>query len=327
MRPVRKLLGDERLILLSPDGVLSLVPFGALVDEQGRYLVESYTIDYLLSGRDLLRLETRFESRQPPVVFANPTFDRAVTTGSPSAGRADTAAGRRSSDFNQFDDKPLPGTAAEASAIRAAMPAAQLFTESQATEAALKRVTAPLVLHIATHGFFLRDQQREAQAGAHLPEQAGSPRVAWRENPLLRSGLVLAGVNEGQSGAREDGVLTALEAAGLDLWGTKLVVLSACQTGVGDVTNGEGVLGLRRALVLAGSEAQVLSLWKVPDAGTPDLMSAYYARLRRGEGRAEALRQVQLAMLRGSVSDYRHPFYWAAFIPSGDWRNFAGQDR
>lgn len=153
---------------------------------------------------------------------------------------------------------------------------------------------------------------------------------AW-ENPLLRSGLVLAGVKQQQSGAGEDGVLTALEAAGLDLWGTKLVVLSACETGLGEVQNGEGVYGLRRALV-AGSQTQVMSLWKVSDAATRDLMTAYYTRLQAGEGRTEALRQVQLAMLRGELkptqdgADYRHPYYWAAFIPSGDWRSMDGKD-
>ncbi len=143
----------------------------------------------------------------------------------------------------------------------------------------------------------------------------------------------------------EDGVLTALEVSGLDLWGTKLVVLSACETGLGYVKNGEGVYGLRRALVLAGSETQVMSLWKVSDSGTRDLMTAYYTRLKQGEGRAEALRQVQLTMLRGQrkptagrdkrgtvdagekvvATDYRHPYYWAAFIQSGDWRNLMGK--
>jgi CHAT domain-containing protein len=140
-------------------------------------------------------------------------------------------------------------------------------------------------------------------------------------------------------------VLTALEMAGLDLWGTKLVVLSACETGLGDIQNGAGVYGLRRALVLAGSEAQMISLWKVSDAGTRDLMTAYYTRLQKSEGRAEALRQVQLMMLRGQLrvgissdkrgttdtgekiatKNYRHPYYWAAFIQSGDGRNMASK--
>jgi CHAT domain-containing protein len=161
------------------------------------------------------------------------------------------------------------------------------------------------------------------------------------ENPLLRSGLILAGANQRQSGPGEDGVLTALEAAGLDLWGTRLVVLSACETGLGEIKNGEGVYGLRRALVLAGSESQVMSLWQVSDAATRDLMAAYYTRLQAGEGRTEALRQVQLTMIKSGGTtapagaqrgiglqkenpksqDLSHPFYWAAFIQSGEWRS------
>src|SRR5262245_61187077 len=104
--------------------------------------------------------------------------------------------------------------------------------------------------------------------------------AAQIENPLLRSGLALAGANQGKSGDN-DGVLIAFEAAGLDLSGTKLVVLSACDTGVGEVKNGEGVQGLRRALVLAGSETQVMSLWPVSDRGARDLMTEYYKGLDR----------------------------------------------
>jgi CHAT domain-containing protein len=143
------------------------------------------------------------------------------------------------------------------------------------------------------------------------------------KDPLIRSGLVLAGANQGKSGD-DDGVLTALEAAYLDLSGTKLVVLSACDTGVGEVKNGEGVRGLRRALVLAGSESQVMSLWPVADKTTKDLMIQYYKALQGGEGRSEGLRQVQLQLLRGR-KEKQHPFYWAAFIQSGEWGNLDGQ--
>jgi CHAT domain-containing protein len=132
---------------------------------------------------------------------------------------------------------------------------------------------------------------------------------------LLRSGLVLAGVKISQS-AGDDGVLTALETTSLNLVGTKLVVLSACDTGVGDITIGEGVYGLCRALVIAGSESQLISLWKVSDNATKDLMVDYYGRLKKGEGRSEALRQIQLEMLKSE--NQKHPFYWASFIPSGD---------
>jgi CHAT domain-containing protein len=109
----------------------------------------------------------------------------------------------------------------------------------------------------------------------------------------------------------------------LDLWGTKLVTLSACDTGVGEVKNGEGVQGLRRALVLAGSESQVMSLWPVLDTTTKDLMVPYYKALRQGKGRSDGLRQAQLRMLRSE--DCQHPFYWAAFIQSGEWANLDGR--
>ncbi len=357
MRPVRKLLGETRTILLSPDGELNLVPFGALVDEHGRYLIENYTISYLTSGRDLLRLLAKSESREPPRMFADPLYDldarnqqQAVMSRQTNSSATSNSNNQRSKDFTEQTYKPLPGTAAEGVAISRLFPDAILLTQAKATEAALKNVNRPRFLHIATHGYFLSDQSGALPAGNRmlrgtLDTLDQFPSRGSRENPLLRSGLVLAGVKQGQSGADEDGVLSALELAGLDLWGTKLVVLSACETGLGDVKNGEGVYGLRRALVLAGSETQVMSLWKVSDAGTRDLMTAYYTRLKNGEGRAEALRQVQLEMLRGQLSgpagsgkretsdtvanatvkNYRHPYYWAAFIQSGDWRNLEGR--
>jgi CHAT domain-containing protein len=166
--------------------------------------------------------------------------------------------------------------------------------------------------------FFVARYITEPRSGLRLSRSA-----AQVKDPLLRSGLALAGANHGKSG-EDDGILTALEAAYLDLSGTKLVVLSACDTGVGEVKNGEGVQGLRRALVLAGSESQVMSLWPVSDEATKDLMIPYYKALQEGEGRNEGLRQVQLRMLRGRT-DRQHPFYWAAFIQSGEWANLDGR--
>jgi CHAT domain-containing protein len=131
---------------------------------------------------------------------------------------------------------------------------------------------------------------------------------------LLRSGIALAGANVPRNGA---GVLTALEASALNLWGTKLVTLSACDTGVGEVKNGEGVYGLRRAFFLAGAETLVMSLWPVSDSITRSMMADYYRGLSHGLGRGAALRTVQLAMLKDPQR--RHPFYWAAFIQAGDW--------
>jgi len=352
MRPVRGLLGTTKRIFLSPDGALNLIPFAALVDERGKYLVEDYTLTYLTSGRDLLRLGVAGESKSPPLVLANPLYDDSRGNGNSKVETLAVAA-QRDVDFNAIDFSkvrysPLPGTAEEGKTLSALMPGAQMLTAAGATEAALKQVRSPRILHVATHGFFLTDQPRQVESrglglgpGAAPSGIAAAPAAASPgENLLLRSGLILAGVNQRRSGTNEDGVLTAAEAAGLDLWGTKLVVLSACETGLGDVKNGDGVYGLRRALVLAGSESQVMSLWQVSDAATRDLMEAYYTRLQQNEGRTEALRQVQLEMLnkatgilKGSeqrglpgstgakarTGNYSHPYYWASFIQSGAW--------
>lgn len=366
MRPVRRLLGDTRQLFISPDEALNLIPFGALVDEQNRYLVETYALTYLTSGRDLLRFSVKAESRQGPVAVADPSFDASATnnaagaSGAPPAHQqsarrehaSDTAAeassaGRRSFDFASARFTRLPGTAEEGRALGRLMPDLTLLTGAQATEAALKQLKGPRILHIATHGFFLPDQEQTRTPGGTRGLALGSAPLPG-ENPLLRSGLALAGANTRQSVNGEDGVLTALEAAGLDLWGTKLVVLSACETGLGDLQVGgggrvsDGVYGLRRALVLAGSETQVMSLWQVSDEATRDLMVAYYRRLQAGEGRTEALRQVQLEMIKSKrpettasaqrglaseigqptgTADRSHPFYWASFIQSGDWRS------
>jgi CHAT domain-containing protein len=336
MLPVRRLLGDKTLLLVSPDGALNLVPFNALVDEQNRYLIESYSITYLTSGRDLLRMQVRAEggsNKSAPLVIANPSFDQpgdangtGAATGSPAEGGTQ---GSRAFDLRQVTFKPLPGTASEAQALGNILPDAQVLTGTRATEEAIKLARAPSILHIATHGFFLPDLNPAARSASNkrrglslsLAETLPSE-TAYGENPLLRSGLALAGVNQRRGGASNDGILTALEAAGLNLWGTKLVVLSACETGLGEVKNGDGVYGLRRALVLAGAESQLISLWQVSDKATENLMVSYYRRLQAGEGRAEALRQVQLEMLRSAT--WNHPYFWASFIPQGQWSGMNG---
>jgi CHAT domain-containing protein/tetratricopeptide (TPR) repeat protein len=353
MRPVRKLLGGTKRLSISPDGALNLIPFAALVDEKNKYLVETYSLNYLTSGRDLLRLQVQSQNRAGAFIFANPTYNltnqavaacenqesgRGLVLVPKDAAKQDAAAKRdieyRGIDFTQLCYSPLKGTAEEATLVNAVFTKATVLTEQRATEAAVKALNAPQVLHVATHGFFLPDQPQAASDARQIGLGEGATNAksgAPNENPLLRSGLIMAGANQGTSGPGEDGVLTAAEVAGLNLWGTKLVVLSACETGLGDVVNGAGVYGLRRALVLAGSETQVMSLWQVDDDATRDLMGDYYERLQRGEGRTEAMRQSQLAMLRRKPkvpgnSAYSHPFYWAAFISSGDWRSMSEKE-
>jgi CHAT domain-containing protein/Tfp pilus assembly protein PilF len=332
MRPVRALLqpslGETRRLLIAPDGSLSLIPFAALVDEHYHYLVEDYTISYLTSGRDLLRLQRSEPSQSQPLVMANPVFGRVAAIIRQAAQRTkNSQAGDQGEvDSTRISFRPLPGTQDEALAIKSVMPEASVLLRGEATEAALKQVKSPRLLHIATHGFFLSDQETApveppgafGDSPLHISDLRLGKWAAHIKDPLLRSGLALSGANQSKSG-EDDGLVTALEAASLDLWGTKLVVLSACETGVGEVKNGEGVQGLRRALVLAGSESQVMSLWPVSDTGAKEAMIGYYRALRRGAGRSDGLRQVQLQMLQNRRR--QHPFYWAAFIQSGAWAN------
>jgi CHAT domain-containing protein/Tfp pilus assembly protein PilF len=317
MEPVRKLLGTTRHVLLSPDGALNLIPFGALVDDQSRYLIENYSFTYLASGRDLLRLQLQTSSRNGPLVVGNPLFDASHSSMTGNHAAQPDGEARRSNDFTQKRFDPLPSTGIEARAVGAVLSGAHVLTGAEATEAAIKQVRGPSILHVATHGFFLQDHS----PGEGVRRTEGAP--IFSEDPLLRSGLILAGANQRRSGGAEDGILTASEVTALDLWGTKLVVLSACDTGLGEVKNGQGVYGLRRALMLAGAQSQVMSLWEVADRPTRELMVDYYKGLQKGHGRSEALRNVQLEMLRSR--DRQHPYYWAAFIESGEWANLEGK--
>jgi CHAT domain-containing protein len=339
MQPIRPLLGDATQLLVSPDGELNLVPFPALVDEQGRYLIQRYSFTYLTSGRDLLRLQVPRESKSGPLIVANPTFGaqaglQTVAMATNSKHTQGDAKRRSITSTRSLTDTffaPLDATEREARSIQTLFPDAKILTGTNATETAVKRVSGPQILHLATHGFFLSEPAAEMTASGSAP-LAGKSRTqtattgtnsnARIANPLLRSGLAFAGANH-RDGKGDDGILTALEASGLNLWGTKLVVLSACDTGVGEVRNGEGVYGLRRAFTLAGAESLVMSLWPISDFTTRTLMTSYYQNLKAGMGRGEALRQVQLDMLKKNPN--LHPFYWANFIQAGEWANLDGK--
>ncbi|MBV8858359.1 MAG: CHAT domain-containing protein [Acidobacteria bacterium] len=327
MRPLRALTGDATQLLVSPDGELSLLPLQALVDERDRYLLERYSFTYLTGGRELLRMQVARESKNAPLVIANPAFGESSESGKQAAAITQKQSGPNARRAGVTDARslselyfaPLGGTAEEADAIRKFFPDANLLTGEGATKSALKQAVAPRILHIATHGFFL---QTPGDVGTTSAARTVAL-TAENENPLLRSGLALAGANRRGGASGDDGILTALEASGLNLWGTKLVVLSACDTGLGEVHNGEGVYGLRRALVLAGAETLLMSLWPVSDYSTRTLMTSYYRNLKQGLGRGEALRQVQLDMLKRNPQ--LHPFYWANFIQSGEWANLDGR--
>jgi CHAT domain-containing protein len=319
--PLRDQLTEVSHLILAPDGKLNLVPFEALIDPHGHYELERYLVSYLSSGRDLLRLAAHRESRSPAVIVAGPDYGPLPPHPVPG-----TVA-----------FQPLPGARAEADDLGRYFSTPPV-TDEQATKEALAALLGPTILHVATHGFYARDpgtartlgsrgssappptaSAPRAPRGMHVVSNGGmsppSPRPSSSDpaEGLDRSGLAMAGANQGAQG-----IVTAREIAGFDWWGTQLVVLSACETGIGAVPSGDGVYGMRRALVLAGAESQVVSLWGVSDASTRALMRDYYGELARGAGRAEALRQAKLHLLH--QPRYAHPYYWAAFIPAGDWR-------
>ena len=324
-------LGDVRHVLISPDAALALVPFGALIGRDNNYLISKYSFTYLSAGRDLLRLGAGGVKRSPPLLVANPDYDAPGEAG--AAALPDAPKGSLPT-IAKVKFSPLPGTGEEAEAIRHLMPDPSVKLDRVATETAVKKAASPRILHVATHGFFLTNEGKAAQGktrGLELEVPPESlPQVTSEvdgrklpvPHPMFFSGIALAGANV-RKGQEDDGILTAYEASLLDLAGTELVVLSACETGLGLRAGSEGVLGLRRALVLAGSETQVMSLWQVDDEATRDLMTSYYKKLfREGKGRAEALRESQIRLLQ--KPEYNHPYFWASFIVSGAWGPLEG---
>lgn len=194
----------------------------------------------------------------------------------------------------------------------------------QATALAVQQQGAPKVLHLASHAYFQADQEKEkpnAEPLLRLQSNASPlPKALQGENPLLRSGIVLAGANQPEANSKDDGYLTALEVANLDWQGTEMVVVSGCESGKGDIQAGEGVYGLKRAIAVAGARSSLLSLWKVDDAATAAFMQSFYQRLKAGEGRADALAATQKEFRNYKIPGWRHPYVWAAFQLSGDWK-------
>ena len=325
--PLEKVLDDHKRLILAPDGDLYRLPFGVLPADKERYIIEDYHISYVGAGRDIVRFGAgRTPGAAAPVVIADPDYD--LEAGAKSVQtQGEAAQERQSRDMVRYAShfERLPGTRVEGEHI-AAMLGVKALEGGSATKRKVEDARSPRILHIATHGFFLPDQQRppgekefQTDWGKSGAAEKANPLSRGMENPLLRSGLVLAGANTWLQGKvlspeAEDGILTAEDASGLDLLLTDLVVLSACQTGLGDIKAGEGVFGLRRAFLLAGAKTLLMSLWKIPDEETRMLMEGFYKRILEGRPRAEALREAQLEVKAVSPD----PLFWGAFISQGD---------
>ena len=339
--PAATYLANVSHLIICPDGQLNRLPF-ELLAIGNKFLVEEKTISYVTSGREIVRVtkpKSKFYSSKS-LVMGNPDFDLALEVahaGQPASQLtglmpvllSSGATRALSRDERDLKFKPLPSSAVEAMNVAGLLGTdATLRLGADAREAKLKSIVSPRVLHLATHGFYFSDQEfkypnsgrAELVVGSDARQSVLATNIDW-ENPLVRCGIALAGANHAREIAnpfREDGLLTGLEASLLKLEGTELVILSACDSGSGDVKIGEGVMSLQRAFRIAGAESVLASHWKVNDRATSELMTEFIRRWRSGEPRAQAWREAQLALLHSK--DFSNPFFWAAFTLTGQWR-------
>jgi CHAT domain-containing protein len=328
--PVASYLNPVGTVFIVPDGSLQLLNFAALPGGGQSYLVETFTLQYLTSERDLVPLP-RNTAGGGVLAIGAPSFDvtppaRAVSSAGPTPGFR--SALLPCANFRQLTFQPLPASKRELEQLRALLTRSGsadarvapvvTITGSAATEAAFKQQSAgKQLLHIATHGYFLDGSCSRSETDAFTAE-------VTVENPLLASGFALAGANQRYKGLpnEEDGILTAEEIATLDLTSVKWAVLSACDTGLGRLKAGEGVFGLRRAFQIAGVHTVIMSLWPVDDRTTESWMrDLYERRFVEGDTTPASVRNASLKALhrRRAKKLSTHPFYWAGFVAVGDW--------
>jgi tetratricopeptide (TPR) repeat protein len=352
-KPLEKHLSGARVVLVSPDGLLTRVPLAALPGEKPeRYLIEDLAlavvpVPHLLPELLAARPAAPKDRRETSLLLLGDVDFGPVPA--PDEARVASRSGARVA-LPAFS--PLEATRVEILAVRDTFE--QRFPDGRVwalrgdratSEAFRSRAPKAQWLHLATHGFFAPPEVRSALAPPPATGEAVSRTsdLFRRQgvagyHPGLLSGLVLAGANRPAETGEDNAILTALEVESLDLRGVELATLSACETGLGEEAGGEGLLGLQRAFQLAGARSVVASLWRVDDKATRDLMTHFYENLwKKKLPRLEALRQAQLLMLKEGLSrgmidvkvprerlvkeDGRlPPYYWAAFALSGDWR-------
>jgi CHAT domain-containing protein len=281
-------LKSKSSLIISPDGLLNLLPFEALY--QKKYLIEKLDIQYIPSAKELIKLhQISKKCGSEIVIFANPSFNNKIKLQTNVLVAPKLMAKRLTPSFHM-----LEGTLIEANKIKTLFPSALLLSNTDATEENLLKTISPKILHIATHGFFLKDTSIL--------------------NPMLKSGIVLSGANSSIKNFRGEGIVTSLELSEINLKGTALVVLSACETGIGKIEEAEGVAGLSKAFIRAGAREVIMSLWSVSDASTALLMKKFYENIKRGNSHSLALNNAKKWMISNNKS---HPYYWAGFVSSG----------
>jgi CHAT domain-containing protein/tetratricopeptide (TPR) repeat protein len=340
--PLAAYLTNVSHLIVCPDGQLSRLPF-EMLPVGNKFLIEEKTISYVTSGREIVRIASPKSNvhSSKSLVMGNPNFNFKLpgsirgnealkSSSQPESQSLLTSAATRSlsRDYRGLKFDPLPGSGAEATNVAGLLGAdATLRLGADAREAELKAVVSPRVLHLATHGFYLPDQEFKQTNGLNnslsdftARRSLSPPGQDW-ENPMVRCGIALAGANHAMqitNALAEDGLLTGLEASLLNLQGTELVILSACDSGTGEVKIGEGVMSLRRAFLIAGAKTVLASHWPVSDKATSRLMTEFMRRWQTGESRAAAWREAQLSLLQSK--DFSNPYFWAAFTLTGEWQ-------
>ncbi|MCE5268206.1 MAG: tetratricopeptide repeat protein [Planctomycetaceae bacterium] len=344
--PLKAAIGTASTVLISPDGGLWLFPWEALVLDNGNFLVEEKQIRYLVTSRALVNADAPARGKGA-VLFTEPDYDLEPPKTQPIAlsewnafsrqrlgATAETGllAGAR---FSRLPDESEWADASVASLRNYAKTTPIVSRGKEALEATFKAMKGPQVLIVSTHGYFLSDQLfdnlpltengRRAWAAISAARVFGAAReqVPFVPEPLLRCGLALAGANRHyRYPDANDGVLTGLEILGTDLRGTELVVLNACDTGVGALRDGEGTAGLHQAFRLAGAQVVVASLWRIPAAPYNRLLKAFFANLASGQTKAASLRNAELEMIAyfRKTMGVAHPALWAAFTMTGGCR-------
>jgi len=300
-----KIPAETKRIIVSPDGKLSFISFASLLDGEGKFICEKYLISYVASGRDLAKQDAAKENKTI-TLFANPKFDLNSTK------KIGDRLAMRSSEISAFGDIQLPpllGTEEECKALKQAAISTgwnpTTYVGAEATEQQIRSVKNTGILHLATHGFYLNafTPAKDDTRGMSITSVEDSPKPQAQNgaDPMRASGIALSGaqntIKEWSKGKcpdpENDGILTAEEVAGLNLDGTWIVTLSACETGIGEARSGEGVFGLRRAFMMAGSKNLIMTLWAVNDASTAEIMADFYKRCFASSDASRSLAETQ----------------------------------
>lgn len=304
-KPIAANLSGISKVYFSPDGVYNQVSLNTLYNPSTqKYLLEEIDLHLVTNTKDILAFGNKEKKDLKADLLSYPIYDLANLnkTSSQKQGTEEDSL-RAFASFSQV--ALLPGTKKEVEDISSSLKKrnfnVNVLTAETATEESIKKLQNPKILHLSTHGFFIDSKETNEKI-----------------NPMLRSGLLLTGVSDyarmEDKPDTEDGVLTALEAANLDLDETDLVVLSACETGLGDVKAGEGVYGLQRAFKVAGAKRLVMSMWKVDDEVTQKLMSVFYQKYAATNNARKSFKDAQAEI----KEQYPEPYFWGAFVMVGE---------